>query len=132
MHYGTGSFWGFFGLLSCIMFAFFWLSIWTRGHVFYGGWYGWPFFWGFPHWIGIVIFFMVMRLIFMPFRMARGYGYGYGPYAHPHHAWAMMWNGLAWLVVMMFAVWAAYHFIPEVHDFIHTFQTSWNDGDLHI
>ena len=54
------------------MFAFFWLSFWTRGHFFFG----WPFFWGFPHWIGIVFFFMVMRFVFMPFRASRWYGYG--------------------------------------------------------
>ena len=41
--------------------------IWTYG----GFFFGWPYFWGFPHWIGIVVFFMVLRMIFMPFRMAR-------------------------------------------------------------
>ena len=111
-----------FGTLSTIFFimvGFFWLSFWTRGHFFFG----WPFFWGFPHWIGIVFFFMMMRLVFMPFRMARWQRHGYGPYgsydpyAHPHHAWVSMWNGLAWFMMMIFLAWAAYHFIPEVRGF---------------
>ena len=93
------------------MFAFFGLSLWTRGRLFFG----WPYFWGFPHWVGIVIFFMVMRFIFMPFRMSQwhGYGYGYGPYAHPHYGWVAMWNGLAWFAMMMFGIRLAYHYIPS-------------------
>ena len=109
-----------------IVAGFMWLSFWTRGHFFFG----WPFFWGFPHWIGIIFLFMMLRLIFMPFRMSRygygGYGYGYG-YDHPHYAWASMWNGLAWFMVMIFAIWLAYHYIPEVHDMIRDFQTTWHD-----
>ena len=27
----------------------------------------------------------------------------------------------------IFGIWAAYHYIPEFHDFIGTFQTSWYD-----
>lgn len=125
-----------FGTMTMIVFlmmGFFWLSFWTRGHFFFG----WPFFWGFPHWFGIIIFLMVIRLVFMPFRMARWHGYGaygspYGPYAHPHYAWVSMWNGLMWFGVMIFLVWAAYHYIPEVHDAIHSFQTSWYDGSFHV
>ena len=114
-----------FGTVMMIFFmvaGFMWLSFWTRGHFFFG----WPFFWGFPHWIGIVFFFLILRMIFMPFRMAR---YGYGPYGydHPHYAWASMWNGLAWFMVMIFAIWLAYHYIPEVHDMIRDFQTTWHD-----
>jgi phage shock protein PspC (stress-responsive transcriptional regulator) len=121
-----------FGTISMIFFlmiGFFWLSFWTRGHFFFG----FPFFWGFPHWIGIIVFFMMLRLIFMPFRAARWYGYGpYGPYApHPHYAWASMWNGVAWFMIMIFAVWAAYHYVPEVHDFLREFQTSFHD-DFHV
>ena len=120
--------WGTMSMIVFLMFGFFWLSFWTRGHFFFG----WPFFWGFPHWIGIIIFFMLLRLVFMPFRPWRyGYGYGngpYGPYAHPAHAWVSMWNGLAWFLVIIFGVWLAYHYIPEVHDMIREFQTSWNDG----
>ena len=121
-----------FGTMTMIiflMFGFFWLSFWTRGHFFFG----WPFFWGFPHWIGIIFFFMMLRLIFMPFRWARWHAYGpYGPYAHPHYAWVSMWNGLMWFAFMIFAVWAAYHYIPEVHDFLRDFQTSWHDGTFHV
>ena len=124
--------WGTFGTIIGLMFAFFWLSFWTRGNFFFG----WPFFWGFPHWIGIVFFFLLLRLIFMPFRAARWYGYGYGPYGGypppPHHAWISMWNGLAWFLVIMFAVWFAYHYIPEVHDMIREFQTSWTGGSFHV
>jgi hypothetical protein len=123
--------WPVFGTVSMIfflMFGFFWLSFWTRGHFFFG----WPFFWGFPHWIGIIFFFMMLRLIFMPFRAARWYGYGpYGPYPHPQHAWISMWNGLAWFMIMIFGVWALYHYVPEVHDFFHEFQTSFRD-DFHV
>ena len=116
-------------MIVFLMFAFFWLSFWTRGHFFFG----WPFFWGFPHWIGIIFFFMMLRLIFMPFRMSRWYGYGpYGPYPHPHYAWVSMWNGMMWFAMMIFAVWIAYHYIPEVHDFLREFQTSWHDGSLHV
>jgi len=121
-YHPAGNWWGMFGMIVFVVFAFFWLSLWTRGHFFFG----WPFFWGFPHWIGIIIFFMVMRLIFMPFGTWR-HGYGYGPYAHPHYAWVSMWNGLAWFALMIFGIWAAYHYIPEFHDFIGTFQTSWYD-----
>jgi phage shock protein PspC (stress-responsive transcriptional regulator) len=110
-------------MIVFLMFGFFWLSFWTRGHFFFG----WPFFWGFPHWIGIIVFFLILRLIFMPFRMARWYGYGYGPYAHPHYAWAAMWNGLAWFMAMIFVVWLMYHYIPEFHNMIHDFQTTWRD-----
>ena len=121
-----------FGTMSMIIFlfiGFFWLSFWSRGNFFFG----WPFFWGFPHWIGIVFFFMVMRMIFMPFRMARWHAYGpYGAYAHPHYAWVSMWNGLMWFAVMIFAVWAAYHYIPDVHDFFREFQTSWHDNGFHV
>ena len=115
--------------------GFLWLSFWTRGHFFFG----WPFFWGFPHWIGIIFFFMMLRLVFMPFRMARWYGYGPygGPYPrhyvdHPHYAWISMWNGMMWFGAMIFFVWIAYHYIPEVHDFIHSFQASWSDGSFHV
>jgi phage shock protein PspC (stress-responsive transcriptional regulator) len=121
-----------FGTITMIMFlmiGFFWLSFWTRGHFFFG----WPFFWGFPHWVGIIFFFMMLRLIFMPFRMARWHAYGpYGPCAHPHYAWVSMWNGLMWFGVMIFLVWAAYHYVPEVHDFIRSFQTSWSDRTFHV
>ena len=103
-------------MIIFLMMAFSWLSFWSRGHLFFG----WPFFWGFPHWIGIIVFFMLLRLIFMPFRMARRYGYGpygpYGPYPHPHYAWISMWNGLMWFAAMIFFVWVAFHYIPEVHD----------------
>jgi len=116
------SFWGTLLLVLCLVFAFFWLSVWTRGHVFFG----WPYFWGFPHWIGIVFLFMTMRLIFMPFRPYRWYGYG--PYAHPHYAWLSMWNGLAWFAVMIFGIWAVYHYVPEFRDFIRNIQASWHDG----
>jgi len=118
--------WGTMSTIIFLMFGFFWLSFWTRGHFFFG----WPFFWGFPHWIGIIFFFMMLRLIFMPFRPWRyGYGYGtYGPYTHPAHAWVSMWNGLAWFLVVIFGVWLAYHYIPKVHDMFREFQTSWSDG----
>ncbi len=133
MAYHTWSPFGTISMIVFLMFAFFWLSFWTRGHFFFG----WPFFWGFPHWIGIVFFFLLLRLIFMPFRAARWYGYGYGPYGPyapppPHHAWISMWNGLAWFLVVMFIVWFAYHYIPEVHDMIRDFQTSWTDGTFHV
>ena len=115
-----------FVMILCVAFGFLWLSFWTRGHFFFG----WPFFWGFPHWIGIIFFFMLLRFVFMPFRPWRpGYGYGpYGPYPYAHHPWVSMWNGLAWFLVIIFAFWLAYQYIPEVHDMIREFQTSWNDG----
>ena len=126
MEYHPWPIWGTLSMIIFLMFGFFWLSFWTHGAFFFG----FPFIWGFPHWIGIIVFFMLLRLIFMPFRPWRyGYGYGpYGPYAHPHHAWISMWNGLAWFLVIIFAVWFAYHYIPEVHDMIREFQTSFNDG----
>jgi phage shock protein PspC (stress-responsive transcriptional regulator) len=131
-YHPVSNWWGMFGMIICIVFAVFWLSLWTRGRLFFG----WPYFWGFPHWVGIVIFFMVMRFIFMPFRMSRwhgyGYGFGYGPYAHPHYGWVAMWNGLAWFAMMMFGIWLAYHYIPEFHDFIRSFQTSWRDGSFRV
>jgi phage shock protein PspC (stress-responsive transcriptional regulator) len=131
-YHPVSNWWGMFGMIICVVFAFFWLSLWTRGRLFFG----WPYFWGFPHWVGIVIFFMMMRFIFMPFRMSRwhgyGYGNGYGPYAHPHYGWVAMWNGLAWFAMMIFGIWLAYHYIPEFHDFIHGFQTSWRDGGFRV
>ncbi|HVZ19598.1 MAG TPA: PspC domain-containing protein [Vicinamibacterales bacterium] len=131
-YYGHGGSWGFFGVLFSLMFVFFWISVLTRGRFFYG----WPFFWGFPHWIGIVMFFVILRLVFMPFRAARWYGYGpygpSGPYPHPHYAWISMWNTLAWLVLLAFGIWFAYQYIPDVHDFIRSFQTSWTPGGLHV
>src|SRR5262252_2470340 len=129
-YHPVSSFWGTFAMIVCVVFAFFWLSLWTRGRLFFG----WPYFWGFPHWVGIIVFFMVLRLIFLPFHGPRwyGYGYGYGPYAHPHYGWIAMWNGLAWFVLMIFGIWAAYHYIPEFRDFIHSFQTSWPGGGLHV
>jgi len=123
--------WSTLSMIVFLMFGFFWLSFWTRGHFFFG----WPFFWGFPHWIGILFFFLLLRVIFMPVRAARwhAYGYGtYGPYAHPHHAWISMWNGLAWFLVIIFAVWFAYHYIPEVHDAIRGFQMSLSDSSFHV
>jgi phage shock protein PspC (stress-responsive transcriptional regulator) len=130
MAYHPWPVWGTMSMIVFMVFAFMWLSFWTRGHFFFG----WPFFWGFPHWIGIIFFFMLLRLIFMPFRAARGYGFGYGPYgySHPQHAWISMWNGLAWFLVLIFGVWLAYHYIPEVHDFIRSFEASWNDGAFHV
>ena len=74
---------------------------------------------------------LVMRLIFMPFRAARWQGVG-GPYAHPAHAWISMWNGLAWFAVMIFGIWAVFHYVPEFRDFIRTFQTSWTDSGFHV
>jgi len=103
-----------FGTMTMIIFlmiGFFWLSFWSRGHFFFG----WPFFWGVPHWVGIIFFFLMLRLIFMPFRMARWHAYGpYGP--HPHDAWVSMWNGLLWFLVMIFVLWAASHYV-HMHDF---------------
>ena len=129
-YHPVSSFWGMFAMIVCVVFAFFWLSLWTRGRLFFG----WPYFWGFPHWVGIIVFFMVLRLIFLPFHGPRwyGYGYGYGPYAHPHYGWIAMWNGLAWFVLMIFGLWAAYRYVPEFRDFIHSFQTSWPAGGLHV
>jgi phage shock protein PspC (stress-responsive transcriptional regulator) len=123
--------WSTLSMIMFLMFGFFWLSFWTRGHFFFG----WPFFWGFPHWIGILFFFLLLRVVFMPVRAARwsSYGYGpYGPYPHPHHAWISMWNGLAWFLVIIFAVWFAYHYIPEVHDAIRDLQMSWSDSSFHV
>lgn len=119
------------GTVMMIMFlvlGFMWLSFWTRGHFFFG----WPFFWGFPHWIGIIFFFMMLRFIFMPFRASRWYGYGpYGPYAHPHYAWASMWNGLAWFMTMIFVIWLIWHFVPGFHYMLQDIRTSWpNDLSL--
>jgi phage shock protein PspC (stress-responsive transcriptional regulator) len=130
-YHPAGNFWGMFAMIICIVFAFFWLSLWTHGRLFFG----WPYFWGFPHWVGLILFFMLIRLIFMPFRVPRygyGYGYGYGPYAHPHYGWIAMWNGLAWFAFMIFGIWAAYHYVPEFRDFIRSFQTSWQDGAFHV
>jgi len=122
--------WNMFAMIVFVVFAFFWLSLWTRGRLFFG----WPYFLGFPHWIGILIFFMVLRLVFVPFRAARWYGYGYvyGPYAHPHYGWIAMWNGFAWFLFMIFGIWVAYHYIPEFRDFIRSFQASWQGGSLHV
>jgi hypothetical protein len=129
-YHPVSNWWGMFGMIIFVVFAFFWLSLWTRGRLFFG----WPYFWGFPHWVGIIIFFMVMRFIFMPFRMSRwhGYGYGYGPYPPPHYGWLAMWNGLAWFAFMIFGVWLAYHYIPEFHDFIRNFQASWQDSSFRV
>jgi phage shock protein PspC (stress-responsive transcriptional regulator) len=131
MEYHPFPIWGTISGIIFLAFAFMWLSFWTRGHFFFG----WPFFWGFPHWIGIIFFFLMLRLIFVPFRAARWYGYGYGPYGpypHPAHAWISMWNGLAWFLMLIFGVWLAYHYIPEVHDFIRSFDVSWNGGNFHV
>jgi phage shock protein PspC (stress-responsive transcriptional regulator) len=131
MAYHPWPVWGTMSMIIFLLFGFMWLSFWTRGHFFFG----WPFFWGFPHWIGILVFFMLLRLVFMPFRAARWYGYGYGPYGpypHPAHAWISMWNGLAWFLVLIFGVWLAYHYIPEVHDFIRSFDVSWDGGSFHV
>jgi phage shock protein PspC (stress-responsive transcriptional regulator) len=115
-------------MILSLMMAFFWLSFWSRGHFFLG----FPFFWGFPHWISIIVFFMMLRLIFMPFRAAR-YGYGaYGPYPHPQHAWISMWNGFAWFMVMIFAMWIAYRFIPEVHDLIRGWDSTLSLGGWNV
>ena len=43
-----------------------------------------------------------------------------------------MWNGLAWFLVLIFGVWLAYHYIPEVHDFIRSFDVSWDGGSFHV
>jgi phage shock protein PspC (stress-responsive transcriptional regulator) len=115
-------------MIMCLVFAFFWLSLWTRGRLFFG----WPYFWGFPHWIGLILFLMVLRLIFVPFHFGRWYGYGYGPYAHPHYGWIAMWNGLAWFGFMIFGIWVAYHYIPEFRDFIREFQTSWQGSGFRV
>src|SRR5262245_18763441 len=72
-YHPAGHWWGMFFMIMCVVFAFFWLSLWTRGRLFFG----WPYFWGFPHWIGLIIFLMVLRLIFMPLHVGRWYGYGY-------------------------------------------------------
>jgi len=127
-YHPAGHWWGMFFMIMCVVFAFFWLSLWTRGRLFFG----WPYFWGFPHWIGLIIFLMVLRLIFMPLHVGRWYGYGYGPYAHPHYGWIAMWNGLAWFAFMLFGIWAAYHYSPEFRDFIRQFQTSWQGSGLHV
>jgi hypothetical protein len=39
---------------------------------------------------------------------------------------------MMWFGAMIFFVWIAYHYIPEVHDFIHSFQASWSDGSFHV
>jgi phage shock protein PspC (stress-responsive transcriptional regulator) len=119
-YHPVSHFWGTFFMILCVVFAFFWLSLWTRGHFFFG----WPYFWGFPHWVGIIVLFMVMRLVFIPW--PRWHGYGYGPYAYPHYGWIAMWNGLAWFAVMIFGIWAAYHFLPEFRDFIRSFQAGYD------
>jgi phage shock protein PspC (stress-responsive transcriptional regulator) len=118
----VSNWWATFGMIMCVMFAFFWLSVWTRGHLFFG----WPYFWGFPHWFGIVFFFIVMRFIFIPFRPGHWYGGGFGPYAHPHYGWVAMWNGFAWFALMIFGIWVAYHFIPEFHDFVRSLQAGYD------
>jgi hypothetical protein len=82
-------------------------------------------FWGFPHWFGIVFFFIVMRSIFIPFRPGHWYGGGFGPYA-PHYGWVAMWNGFAWFALMIFCIWVAYHFIPEFHDFVRSLQAGYD------
>jgi hypothetical protein len=70
--------------------------------------------------------------------MARRYRYGYGPYGpydpydHPHHAWLSMWHGMMWFAVMIFAIWIAFHYIPEFHTFIRDFQTSWQGDGFHV
>ena len=134
MAYHPGGPWRTISMIIGIGFMFFWISLWTHGGFFFGR----PYFWGFPHWIGIVFFFMVMRAIFMPFRMARWRSYGYGPYgpydpyAHPHHAWLSMWNGMMWFALMIFAIWAAFHYIPEFHTYIHDFQSSWRSDGFHV
>ena len=107
-YHPAGNFWGMFFMLMAVVFAFFWLSMWTRGRIFFG----WPYFWGFPHWVGIVIFFMVMRFIFMPWPR------WYGPYAAPHYGWIAMWNGLAWFSLMIFGIWVCYQYIPEFREFM--------------
>jgi len=55
-------------MIFAMIFAFLWLSFWTRGHFFFG----WPFFWGFPHWIGIVFFFMWVHLEHRPHLLVEG------------------------------------------------------------
>jgi phage shock protein PspC (stress-responsive transcriptional regulator) len=107
-----------------VMLAFGWLSFWTRGGDFVGWPFFWggPFFWGFPHWFGIVIFFLAFRFLLMPLRF-------YGPYSH---TWLAIWQGTIWLGTMIFVVWLAYHYIPEVHDFIQQFRTDWSDRSFGV
>jgi hypothetical protein len=43
-----------------------------------------------------------------------------------------MWNGLAWFAMMIFGIWLAYRYIPEFHDFIRTFETSWRESSFGV
>ena len=137
--YGPSPIFGSLSIVICVLLGFFWLSFWTGGG-FYSGrpfFWGWPF-WGFPRWIGIVVFFMLFRFLLLPLRMARRGWYGhpgygpYGPYPHPHDPWLGMWHGMLWMGMMVFFVWLAYHYVPEVHDFIQHLQSSWYDGGFRV
>ena len=137
--YGPPPIFGTLSIIICVVLAFFWLSFWTGGGFFFGRpfFWGWPF-WGFPHWIGILLFFMIFRFLLMPLRMARRGWYGhpgygpYGPYPYPHDPWLAMWRGMIWLGMMIFFAWLAYHYIPEVHDFIQRIQTDWYDRGFSV
>jgi len=122
-------------IVICVILGFAWLSFWMRGGVLFGGPFFWggPFVWGFPPLFGILLFLMLFRFLFLPHRAARWgwYGHpGYGPY--PHGAWLVMWNSVIWLGTMIFVGWLAYHYIPDVHDFIQQFGTDWSDARFRV
>ena len=135
--YGGSPVLGTIVLVVFVMIAFAWLSFWMRSGVVFGQplFWGGPFLWGAPHWVGIVLFFVLFRFLLMPLRMARwgGYGHpGYGPYPHPLDPFLAVWHTLVWLGTMIFIGWLAYHYIPEVREFIQHFQTDWSDGRFRV
>jgi phage shock protein PspC (stress-responsive transcriptional regulator) len=117
-----------YGILSFglfVMLAFAIVSLFDRGVVF-----GWPFFPGLPRWVSFFVLIALFQFLVMPLRIARRAAYY--PWHHPYAGLYAMWHGIIWLGMMLVFVWFAYHYIPEVHDFIRNLPFIWENNRIRV
>jgi phage shock protein PspC (stress-responsive transcriptional regulator) len=108
-----------------VLLAFAIVSLFHRGVVF-----GWPFFPSLPRWIRFFVLIALFQLLVMPLRIA--HRATYYSWHHTYDGWYAMWHGIVWLGMMMVFVWLAYHYIPEVHDFIRDLPFVWENNRLRV
>ena len=113
----------FVGLMTPVLtlasIALFWLwlfaivSLATRHEIF-----GQPLPDDMPLWLGFVILVVVYQVVAWPIHMARRSSY----YAlgGAYHGTSAALDGLLSVVVVMFGIWLAFHYVPEVRDFLQT------------
>lgn len=105
------------GVAFFVIWAVALISLLTTGAIFH-----WPLPPDVPLWAGLLIMILVYHIVAWPLHAARQASYRAMGYGYGRHAAA---EGLITLGFAVLFFWLAYHYVPEVHEFVKNFPDMW-------